>query len=1493
MKSVKFLLFVFVVISVYGFIFNHQVEDNRSSYTFSELLNKRVFKSNLSGYMAFTDWIKKIESENTTGNNDNAIDETWFSKVIENIKKEEYNISYNEDCFAYQSPNRANNHRFIYYKDGFSVSPMMTKIPLFDESDMEIKEKDKKYKIVKDWKITMRLHSFGKNEILKTFNGDKLTADKNTAFIEDNNLKIKYENNEEGMRQDFIIKQKPEGEGFLKLRMDIRTKSEVIIGANGVSFKENSSKEVLKYNGLKAWDSEGKELKGWFEKTNSKSFHIVINDEKAVYPITIDPLSTASNWSAFGNRGQARFGCSVSSAGDVNNDGYSDVIIGAWDYWSGVNYSAAFVFHGSATGLSTIADWSTFGSVAGNRLGYSVSSAGDVNGDGYSDVIIGVPSYSNGENYEGAALVFHGNGTSSGLSSTADWVVESNQAGADFGRSVSSAGDVNGDGYSDVIVGADLYDNGLNAEGMAFVYHGSGSGLPSTANWTFESDQYQARFGYSVSNAGDINGDGYSDIIVGAYACNFNGNNAGRAYLFIGSSLGLSATADWIKEGSAASTYFGNSVSTAGDVNGDGYSDVIVGAEGFENGQYNEGKAYVYHGSLNGLSDTANWSFESNQAYANFGSSVSIAGDVNGDGFSDVIVGAQYYDNGENDEGRAFVYFGSSSGLSPAPNWLAESNQAGAFYGNSVSTAGDVNGDGFSDVIVGAANYDNSYINEGGAFVYHGFAGGVYSTIIWTKMGDLEDAHFGCSVSTAGDVNGDGYSDVIIGARSYENSEYREGRIYVFHGSANGLSTSADWHAAGIGNITLFGCSVSSAGDVNGDGYSDVIIGARAFGTWTSGKAYVYLGSSSGLSETADWNEEGDQNDWAYFGWSVSTAGDVNGDGYSDVIVGAVEFGPPTPYDNINGLDSRSVLEGKAYVYHGSPTGLSETYNWSAGGGQDSTQFGRSVSTAGDVNGDGFSDVIVGAPFYDNGQKNEGRAFVYYGSQTGLSTTADWTAEGEEIGAFLGWSVSTAGDVNGDGYSDVIAGAIGYGDGGGALVYHGSSSGLSSTANWIVQSEQYSTYFGKSVSTAGDVNGDGYSDVIIGHPEYIISSLRVGKIYVYHGSSIGLSSTANWTKEGVQTYGFYGDNVSTAGDVNGDGYSEVIVGTEDYEFEGEEVGIVELFYGNNYQCMQVKPRQWRSDMTTPVIPPLKSRSSNSLGVGLFLNTFFGRSKIKMQIEVQPLGTPFGSGDGAGITESGWYDIGTAGTEISTLITGLYDKTMYKWRMRFKYYPVHAPPQQYSRWFYNVTSPNGPMVSSIQVSNDDNPLPVSFLSFTSQVEKNDVILKWSTLNEINNRGYGIQRKISDNKQANWVEVGFVKGNGTTNQISDYQFTNKNMQKGRYLYRLKQVDINNNFEYHFLGSPVSIGVPVKFVLDQNYPNSFNPTTKIDFALPIDGRVSLKVYDITGRLIKTLINNEYRTADYYTVEFNGSNFASGVYFYQLITEKNIATKKMVLIK
>jgi hypothetical protein len=192
--------------------------------------------------------------------------------------------------------------------------------------------------------------------------------------------------------------------------------------------------------------------------------------------------------------------------------------------------------------------------------------------------------------------------------------------------------------------------------------------------------------------------------------------------VYHGSAAGLSVTADWTAVSDRPSALYGISADTAGDVNGDGYSDLIVGASSYTNGESREGRAFLYQGSASGLSATADWTAESNQVDAKFGHFAGMAGDVNGDGYSDIIVGATSYDNGESDEGRAFVYHGSTAGLNSTAAWTAESDQAAAFFGWSVGTAGDVNGDGYSDIIVGAVSYDNGESDEGRAFVYHGSA---------------------------------------------------------------------------------------------------------------------------------------------------------------------------------------------------------------------------------------------------------------------------------------------------------------------------------------------------------------------------------------------------------------------------------------------------------------------------------------------------------------------------------------------------------------------------------------------------------------------------------------------------------------------------------------------------------------------------------------------------------------------------------------------------
>jgi len=424
------------------------------------------------------------------------------------------------------------------------------------------------------------------------------------------------------------------------------------------------------------------------------------------------------------------------------------------------------------------------------------------------------------------------------------WTAEGNQEYSYFGHSVSSAGDVNGDGYDDVIVGAFYYSNGEPCEGRALLYLGTPLGLSSSPSWAAESDRNYASFGWSVSCAGDVNHDGYDDVIVGAcaYSSDDNWLFEGAAFLYLGSPSGLSASPSWTATGDQVGEEFGISVSSGGDVNGDGYDDVVVGADCYSDGQTGEGRAFLYLGSSSGLSDLPSWTAESDQADAGFGYAVSSAGDTNCDGYDDVVVGAPFYSNGQDYEGRAYLYLGTSSGLSTSPSWTAESDLTDANLGFSVSSTGDVDDDGFDDVIIGAPCYTNGQSKEGCAFFYIGSSSGLSSSPSWTGESDQVDSDFGDSVSSAGDVNGDGHSDVVIGARYYMNGEQGEGRAFLYLGSSSGLPSSSDWTAESDQTWALFGCSVSSAGDVNGDGRDEVIVGAPSYTSSAidEGRAYLY-----------------------------------------------------------------------------------------------------------------------------------------------------------------------------------------------------------------------------------------------------------------------------------------------------------------------------------------------------------------------------------------------------------------------------------------------------------------------------------------------------------------------------------------------------------------------------------------------------------------------------------------------------------------------------
>lgn len=200
--------------------------------------------------------------------------------------------------------------------------------------------------------------------------------------------------------------------------------------------------------------------------------------------------------------------------------------------------------------------------------------------------------------------------------------------------------------------------------------------------------------------------------------------------------------------------------------------------------------------------------------------------------------------------------------------------------------------------------------------------------------------------------------------------------------------------------------------------------------------------------------------------------------------------------------------------------------------------------------------------------------------------------------------------------------------------------------------------------------------------------------------------------------------------------------------------------------------------------------------------------------------------------------------------------------------------------------NGPVRG---LAYNDPLLPVELASFTSSLTGRDVTLNWTTTTETNNARFEIERSSGN---ASWTKLGFVNGHGTSVIPCSYTFSDMGLNSGTYSYRLKQIDYNGHFEYFNLSNEVNIGVPGRYALSQNYPNPFNPSTNINFELPLDSRVSIKLFDMSGKEVATLVD-DMKTAGYYNVNFNSSNLSSGVYFYKMTAQNFSDVKRMILLK
>lgn len=404
-------------------------------------------------------------------------------------------------------------------------------------------------------------------------------------------------------------------------------------------------------------------------------------------------------------------------------------------------------------------------------------------------------------------------------------------------------------------------------------------------------------FGRGVARAGDVDGDGFEDYIFGADGDDDAGTGAGEAYLFYGP-LGhklRARNADAKITGESALDGLGGAVSSAGDVNGDGFDDLLIGARSNDTRGTQAGRAYLFHGPLEGVHGALEAdAIISGDPFDEMGWSVAPAGDVNGDGFDDVLVGAWMADL----VGEAFLFLGPLDGeLTPAD---ADASVTGVTFheelGDAV-TAGDLDDDGIPDLVLGAPRPPVNGADPGSVYVFFGpvsgnFAANQADAIV---SGETDGDDFGTAVGV-GDVNGDGVDDLLVGAdQLFSNGA---GKVYVFHGPLAGVISAATADAVLLGEVSnpqegdLFGQAVASPGDTDGDGLDDVLVGApsNAAGGTRAGRIYLFHRPLTGTIEAATADRIATGSAYDRLGTTVAAAGDADRDGLGDLLVGAPQF---------------------------------------------------------------------------------------------------------------------------------------------------------------------------------------------------------------------------------------------------------------------------------------------------------------------------------------------------------------------------------------------------------------------------------------------------------------------------------------------------------------------------------------------------------------------------------------------------------------------------